>query len=95
MVTINLKVSMCREIIANSNITKSYVFNPYDSCITDVYTTLNAIHVQSCMYIVYYVLRFECTCIVRRRHTIKQLRNDTRLVNDIIIPVAHAHTLSN
>ena len=31
MVTINLKVSMCRDIIANSNITKSYVFNPYDS----------------------------------------------------------------
>ena len=35
MVTINLKVSMCRDIVANSNITKSYAFNPYDSCNTD------------------------------------------------------------
>ena len=46
MVTINLKVSMYRDIIANSNITNSYVFNPYDSCNTDVNTPLNAIHVQ-------------------------------------------------
>ena len=46
MVTINLKVSMCRDIIANSNTTKSYVFNPYDSCNTDVNTLLNAIHVH-------------------------------------------------
>ena len=44
MVTINLKVSMC--IIANSNITKSYVINPCDSCNTDVNTPLNAIHVH-------------------------------------------------
>ena len=40
MVTINLKVSMCRDIIANSNITKSYVLNPYDSCNTDVHTLM-------------------------------------------------------
>ena len=33
MVTINLQVSMYRDIIA---ITKSYVFNRYDSCNTDV-----------------------------------------------------------
>ena len=46
MVTINLKVSMCRDLIPNSNITKPYVFNPYDSCNTDVNTPLNAIHVQ-------------------------------------------------
>ena len=46
MVTINLKVSMCRDIIANSNITISYVFNPCDSCNTDVNTPLNAIHVH-------------------------------------------------
>ena len=45
MVTINLKVSMCRDIITNSNITKSYV-NPCDSCNTDVNTPLNAIHVH-------------------------------------------------
>ena len=31
MVTINLKVSMCRDIIANGNITKAYVINPCDS----------------------------------------------------------------
>ena len=31
MVTINLKVSMCRDIIANSNITKEYVVIPCDS----------------------------------------------------------------
>ena len=80
MVTINLKVSMFRDIIANSNITKSYVFNPYDSCNTDVNTPLNAIHVH-----VYsdYVIHFECTCIVRctyiisLRHTIERLRNHT------------------
>ena len=46
MVTINLKVSMSRDIIAYSNITKSYVFNPYDSSNTDVNTPLNAIHVH-------------------------------------------------
>ena len=44
MVTINLKVSMCRDIIANSNITKAYVVNPCDSCNTEVNTPLNAIH---------------------------------------------------
>ena len=37
-----------RDIIANSNITKSYVFNPYDSCNTDVNTPLNAIHLHVC-----------------------------------------------
>ena len=43
MVTINLKVSMCRDIIANSNITKAYVVNPCHSCNTDVSTPLNVI----------------------------------------------------
>ena len=50
MVTINLKVSMCRDIIANSNITKAYVVNPCDSCNTDVNTPLNAIHVHVTQY---------------------------------------------
>ena len=56
MVTINLKVSMCRDIVANSNITKSYVFNPYDSCNTDVNTPLNAIHVHE--YYSDYIISF-------------------------------------
>ena len=46
MVTINLKVSMCRDTIANSNITKVFVVNPCDSCNTDVDTPLNVIHVH-------------------------------------------------
>ena len=46
MVTINLKVSLCRDIIANSNITKAYVVNPCDSYSTDVNTPLNVIHVH-------------------------------------------------
>ena len=46
MVTINLKVRMFIDILTNSNITKSYVINPYDSCNTDVNTPLNAIHVH-------------------------------------------------
>ena len=46
MVTINLKVSMCRDTIANSNMTKAYVINPCDSCNNDVNTPLNAIHVH-------------------------------------------------
>ena len=46
MVTINLKVSMCGDIIANSNITIAYVVNPCDSYNTDVNTPLNAIHVH-------------------------------------------------
>ena len=50
MVTINLKVSMCRDIIANSNITKAYVVNPCDSSNTDVNTPLNAIHVYMTVY---------------------------------------------
>ena len=45
MVTINLKVNLCRDIITNSNITKAYVVNPCDSCNTDVNTPLNAIHI--------------------------------------------------
>ena len=45
MVTINLKVSMCRDIIANRNITKAHVINPCDSCNTDVNTPHHAIHV--------------------------------------------------
>ena len=32
MVTINLKVSVCRDTITNSNITKAYVVNLCDSC---------------------------------------------------------------
>ena len=58
MVTINLKVSKCRDTMANSNITKAYVVNPCDSCNTDVNTPLNAIHVH-----VYsdYVIPFEYT----------------------------------
>ena len=67
MVTMNLKVSMCRDIIANSNITKAYFINPCDSCnilltlVILVNTPLNAIHVH-----IYsdYVIHFECTCIV-------------------------------
>ena len=47
MVTINLKVSMCRDTITNSNITKVFVVNPCDSCNTDVDTPLNVIHVMS------------------------------------------------
>ena len=47
IVTINLKVSMCRDIIAISNITKAYVVNPCDSCNTDVKTPLIAIHVHA------------------------------------------------
>ena len=58
MVTINLKVSMCRDIITNSNITKAYIC---DSCNTDVKTPLSAIHVH--MYSDY-VISFECTCSV-------------------------------
>ena len=50
MVTINLKVSMCRDIIANGNIIKSYVGNPCDSCNTDVNTPLNVIHVHVTQY---------------------------------------------
>ena len=47
VVTINLKVSMCRDTIANSNITKVFVVNPCDSCNTDVDTPLNVIHDMS------------------------------------------------
>ena len=46
MVTINLKVGMCRDIIANSNETKAYVVNPCDSCNTNINTPLNGIHVH-------------------------------------------------
>ena len=48
MVTINLKVSMHRDIIANSNITKSYANNNIAKSYVvniDVNTHLNAIHV--------------------------------------------------
>ena len=47
METINLKVSMCRDTIANSNITKVFVVNPCDSSNTDVDTPLNVIHDMS------------------------------------------------
>ena len=50
MVTIHLKVSMCRDTIANSNITKVFVVNPCDSCNTDVDTPLNVIHVHVTQY---------------------------------------------
>ena len=50
MVTINLKVGMCRDIIANSNITKVFVVNPCDSCNTDVHTPLNVMHVHVTQY---------------------------------------------
>ena len=43
MVTINLKVSKFRDIIANSNITKAYIVKLCDSCNTNVKTSLNAI----------------------------------------------------
>ena len=47
MVTIHLEVGMCKDIIANSNITKAYVVNPCHSCNTaDVITPVNAIHVH-------------------------------------------------
>ena len=71
MATSNLKFGMCRDIIANSNMTKAYVINPCDSCNNDVNTPLNAIHVH-----IYsdYVIHFECTCIA---HT--QRRYDTKI----------------
>ena len=50
MVTINLKVCMCTDIIANSNITTAYVVNRCDSCNTDGNTPLNAIHVHVTQY---------------------------------------------
>ena len=37
---------MCRDIIANSNMTKAYFIHPRDSCNNDVNTPLNAIHVH-------------------------------------------------
>ena len=40
---ISTHASMCRDIIANSNITKGFIVNPCDSCNTDVNTSLNAI----------------------------------------------------
>ena len=43
VVTINQTVSMSRDIIANSNITKAYIVNP---CNTDVNTPNSAIHVH-------------------------------------------------
>ena len=59
MITINLKVTMCRDIIANSNITKVHVVNPYDSCNTDVNTFLSGIHVHVHVYSDYII----STCI--------------------------------
>ena len=92
LVTINLKVSMSRDIIANSKITKAYyVVNPCDSCKTDVNTPLNAIHVHY-MNVYMYV---NSTYIVSMRHIINRLRNDRRLVNDVITSTAHVQTLSN
>ena len=59
MVTIKLKVSMCRDIIANSNITKAYIVSPCDS---DVNTPLNGIHVF-------------CTCIVHTLYVYSSMRH--------------------
>ena len=50
MVTINLKVSLCKDIITYSNITKTYVVNPCDSCSTYVNTPLNVIHMHIIIY---------------------------------------------
>ena len=58
IVTINLKVSMCRDIIVNN-----IVVNPCDSCNADVYTPLNAIHVH--LYSDY----VNCTCIAHGLYT--------------------------
>ena len=52
MVTINLKVSMCRDVIANSNITKAFIVNPCDSCNSNINTSLNAIHVHYMDYVI-------------------------------------------
>ena len=43
MVTINLKVSMCRDIIANSNIPRAFNLNPCSSYTTDRYFSLQCI----------------------------------------------------
>ena len=65
-VTVNLKVSMCRGIIANSNITKAYVINPCDSCNTDANTPLNAIHVHVYSdYVISFGMYVHSTYIVR------------------------------
>ena len=41
---------MCRDIIANGNITKVFLVNLCDSCNTDVKTPLNSIHVHVTQY---------------------------------------------
>ena len=48
MVTINLKVGMCRYIITNSNITKAFVIYPCVSYNTVGNTTINTIHDVHC-----------------------------------------------
>ena len=99
MVTINLKVSMCRDIIANSNMTKACVINPCDSCNNDVNTPLNAIHVH-----IYsdYVIHFECiyvhstyvlqlACVIQENDYV--MRQDSLMTS--FTPAAHAQKLSN
>ena len=88
MVTINLKVSMCRDIIANSNMTKAYFINPCDSCNNDVNTPLNAIHVH-----IYsdYVIHFELACVIQENDYV--MRQDSLMTS--FTPAAHAQKLSN
>ena len=75
MVTINLKVSMCRDIIANSNkilLTLVILVKPCDSCNTNV-TPLNAIHVHCMDYVVIILNVYtyvHSTYIVSMRHII-------------------------
>ena len=74
MVTINFKVSMCRDIIANSNITKAYVVNLGDFCNTDVNIPLNATHVHVYSdYVISFSMYVQSTCIVPMRHIYDKL----------------------
>ena len=92
MVIINLKVSMCRDIIANSNIT---IVNPCDSCHTDVNTSLNAVHVHVYRNLMYMHRTYVHILLVNMHHIINRLHKDTRLVNDVIKSAVHAQMLSN
>ena len=97
MVTIHLKVNMCRDTIANSNITKLFVVNPCDSCNTDVNTPLKGtcIHVYSDYVISYVQSTYIVYTHIKACVIINLLRNDRVLVNDVITSAAHAQTLSN
>ena len=77
MVTINLKVSMCRDIIANSNMTKAYFINPCDSCNNDVNTPHNAIHV----HITKHTTKHSAVrCLRKRKRSPQRLRQRSRVV---------------